>query len=48
MTQARPPATFKDHFSSVADTYADARPGYPEALFDFIASIAPAQGRALM
>ena len=47
MTQARPPATFKDHFSAVADTYADARPGYPEALFDFIASIAPAQGLAL-
>ena len=42
--QAR--ATFQDHFSAVADAYADARPGYPDALFDWIASIAPGSGLA--
>ena len=34
-------ASFKDHFSQVAAAYADARPEYPPALFDWIASIAP-------
>jgi SAM-dependent methyltransferase len=37
---------FKDHFSAVAATYASARPEYPEALFDWIASIAPARVQA--
>lgn len=42
MTQA----PFKDHFSSLAATYAQARPGYPDALFDWIAAQAPARGLA--
>lgn len=33
--------TFKDHFSAAAADYAQARPRYPPALFDWIASIAP-------
>lgn len=37
---AGPP--FKDHFSAVAGDYAAARPEYPQPLFDWIASIAPA------
>lgn len=32
---------FADHFSAVADRYADARPEYPPALFEWIAGIAP-------
>ena len=36
-------AGFKDHFSAVASDYATARPEYPDALFDWIASIAPAR-----
>ena len=32
---------FRDHFSSVASRYAVFRPQYPEALFDWLASIAP-------
>ncbi|WP_238345747.1 class I SAM-dependent methyltransferase [Luteimonas saliphila] len=39
-------ASFKDHFSTVADAYADARPEYPAALFDWIASVAPERGLA--
>lgn len=35
---------FADHFSAVAAQYADARPGYPAALFDWLATIAPAGG----
>ena len=34
---------FKDHFSAVAGNYAAARPQYPQALFDWIASIAPSR-----
>ncbi len=34
---------FKDHFSAAAKDYAQARPHYPQALFDWIASIAPAR-----
>lgn len=34
---------FKDHFSRQSDTYADARPRYPAALFDWLASQAPAR-----
>ena len=40
MSSAGP--AFKDHFSAVAGDYAAARPLYPQALFDWIASIAPA------
>jgi len=36
---------FKDHFSAVAADYANARPEYPPALFDWIATIAPARGQ---
>jgi SAM-dependent methyltransferase len=35
-------AGFKDHFSSVADAYAQARPEYPDALFDALAAHVPA------
>jgi SAM-dependent methyltransferase len=41
-----PQPAFNDHFSAVAADYANARPEYPEALFDWIAQIAPARGRA--
>jgi SAM-dependent methyltransferase len=37
--------TFKDHFSGHAGTYASFRPGYPPALFDFVAALP--RGRAL-
>jgi len=37
-----PSASFKDHFSASASDYAQARPQYPRALFDWIATIAPA------
>lgn len=33
---------FEDHFGGVAASYAAARPGYPEALFDWLAGLAPA------
>ncbi len=33
--------TFKDHFSSVAGNYAEFRPVYPRALFEWIATVAP-------
>ncbi len=39
-------AVFADHFSAVAAQYAQARPGYPGALFDWIADIAPARDMA--
>jgi len=32
---------FNDHFSIVARQYADFRPHYPAALFDFLATLAP-------
>lgn len=32
---------FKDHFSPVAGEYALARPDYPDALFEWIATVAP-------
>lgn len=35
------PKAFHDHFSAVAAEYASARPEYPQALFDWIASVAP-------
>jgi SAM-dependent methyltransferase len=37
-----PSASFKDHFSASASDYAQARPQYPSALFDWIATIVPA------
>lgn len=37
--------TFRDHFSSSSAGYARFRPGYPEALFDWIAAESPARGR---
>ena len=37
--------TFKDHFSGHAAVYREARPHYPDALFDWLAAAAP--GRAL-
>jgi SAM-dependent methyltransferase len=37
---------FADHFSAVAAEYAGARPDYPDALFDWIATHAPARGLA--
>lgn len=33
---------FRDHFAGVAEAYAVFRPGYPEALFEWLASLAPA------
>lgn len=41
-----PTPVFADHFSAVAADYASARPEYPEALFAWIASVAPATGQA--
>ena len=38
--------TFKDHFSGHAQTYREARPHYPEALFDWLSDLAPARGEA--
>lgn len=38
--------TFKDHFSTQADAYARFRPTYPEALFAYLASLAPEHGLA--
>ena len=35
--------TFKDHFSAHAALYRDARPHYPDTLFDWIAAQAPAR-----
>ena len=38
-------ATFRDHFSSSSQGYAQFRPEYPAALFDWIASASPARAR---
>ena len=38
---------FQDHFSGVAAGYQAFRPGYPPALFDWLASVAPARERAV-
>lgn len=35
------PQTFHDHFSAVASRYADFRPHYPAALFDYLATRTP-------
>ena len=39
-------AGFRDHFSGAAETYAAARPDYPAALFDALATHAPQRARA--
>ncbi len=41
-----PNKPFSDHFASVSNAYADFRPRYPAALFDWLADIAPARGLA--
>src|SRR6476661_3080761 len=38
--------SFSDHYSSVASRYASYRPGYPPALFAWLASVAPDRRRA--
>lgn len=38
---------FKDHFSSVSAGYRAFRPGYPAALFEWLAGAAPARERAV-
>jgi SAM-dependent methyltransferase len=38
--------SFHDHFSAVAAHYANARPEYPRALFDWIASVVPSRAMA--
>ena len=40
------PAGFSDHFSGHASDYAEARPGYPDALFDWLAAQCSARGMA--
>ena len=37
---------FKDHFSGVSQEYAQFRPRYPAALFDFLAGVAPGRNLA--
>jgi SAM-dependent methyltransferase len=37
---------FQDHFSGHSNTYRDARPLYPPALFDWLASVSPARSLA--
>lgn len=37
---------FEDHFSRQSRSYAASRPEYPEALFRYLAGVAPAHGRA--
>jgi len=39
-------ASFHDHFSTSASHYASFRPGYPSALFGWLASVAPDRRRA--
>jgi SAM-dependent methyltransferase len=38
--------TFKDHFSGHAQTYREARPHYPDALFGWLADLAPTRDLA--
>ncbi|GIV61659.1 MAG: SAM-dependent methyltransferase [Rhodothermaceae bacterium] len=38
--------SFRDHFSAVAEAYARYRPGYPPAVFTFLAGRVPVQERA--
>lgn len=37
---------FQDHFSSLAEIYARHRPGYPSALFEYLAGLAPGRDLA--
>lgn len=39
-------SNFKDHFSGVADRYAEFRPEYPRELFSWLASLPTKKGRA--
>ena len=39
-------ATFRDHFSASSRSYAKFRPGYPQALFEWLASESPSRRRA--
>jgi SAM-dependent methyltransferase len=39
-------AHFKDHFSSLAAQYAESRPRYPAALFQYLAGLCPQRGNA--
>src|SRR5687768_7980730 len=39
-------SSFADHFSGVASGYATFRPRYPTALFDWLATVAPARDTA--
>ncbi|KAB8182953.1 methyltransferase domain-containing protein [Lysobacter maris] len=39
------PERFNDHFSGVAEAYAAARPGYPDALFEALAAVVSAGAR---
>ena len=41
------PDGFKDHFSGVSAGYRAFRPGYPAALFEWLASVSPARERAV-
>lgn len=41
------PQPFADHFSAVSEAYARFRPRYPEALFDWLAAVAPGRRLAL-
>ena len=41
MNQTGTSPTFSDHFSNVAARYADFRPHYPAALFDYLATLVP-------
>jgi len=41
MIQDHEAGTFSDHFSGVASNYADFRPHYPQALFDYLATLIP-------
>jgi len=40
-------STFKDHFSAAAEAYRAFRPGYPAALFAWLAEVAPGRAAAL-
>jgi ubiquinone/menaquinone biosynthesis C-methylase UbiE len=42
MNASPPNSGFSDHFSTVASRYAEFRPHYPQALFDYLASLVPA------
>jgi SAM-dependent methyltransferase len=41
------PEAFKDHFSGVSAGYQAFRPGYPPALFAWLAEVSPGRGRAV-